>query len=91
MRLVRMDRLRVEGVLNAKEYRPSEIQGPAGRGRRDARPRSDSETFPGKIVYVKPVVEGGEFQVRAEVQNRKQNGVWVLSPGMNAEMTIQLK
>ena len=91
MRLVRVDRLRVEGFLNAKDYRPSEIQGrpcsvvvTLARGQR--------ETFPGKIVYVKPLVEaGGEFLVRAEVQNRQEDGVWVLSPGLNAEMTIQLK
>jgi multidrug efflux pump subunit AcrA (membrane-fusion protein) len=91
MRLVRMDRLRVEGFLNAKNFRPFEIQDrpvtvvvTLAHGQR--------ETFPGKIVYVKPLIEaGGEFMVRAEVQNREENGAWVLSPGLNAEMTIQLK
>jgi multidrug efflux pump subunit AcrA (membrane-fusion protein) len=90
MRLVRIDRLRVEGFLNVKEFRASQVQG---------RPvtvvvklAGQTETFSGKIVYVKPLVEaGGRFQVRAEVQNRQENGVWVLSPGLNAEMTIQLK
>ncbi len=90
MRLVRIDRLRVEGFLNVKDYRASQIQG---------RPVSvvatfagQTETFPGKIVYVKPLIDaGGEFLVRAEVQNRKENGVWLLSPGLNAEMTIQLQ
>ena len=91
MRLVRIDRLRVEGFLNAKDYRLSEIQGrPVSVVVKLA--RGQTETFPGKIVYVKPLVEaGGEFLVRAEVQNRKENGAWVLSPGLNAEMTIQLK
>jgi macrolide-specific efflux system membrane fusion protein len=91
MRLLRIDRLRVEGFLNAKDYRLAEIEG---------RPvevtvtlaRGQKETFPGKIVFVKPLVQaGGEFLVRAEVQNRKQNDAWVLSPGLNAAMTIQLK
>ncbi len=91
MRVVRMDRLRVEGFLNAKDFREADIQGRpvrvvvplAGGGR---------ETFQGKIVYVKPLVEaGGEFLVRAEVQNRKENDTWLLRPGVNAEMTIQLK
>jgi multidrug efflux pump subunit AcrA (membrane-fusion protein) len=90
MRLVRIDRLRVEGFVNVKDYKASQIQG---------RPVSvvvkfagQTETFPGKIVYVKPLIEaGGEFLVRAEVQNRQENGAWVLSPGLNAEMTIQLK
>ncbi len=91
MRLVRVDLLRVEGFLNAMKYRASEIQDrpvnvtvTLAHGKR--------ETFPGKIVYVKPLVEaGGEFLVRAEVQNRQEDGAWVLSPGIGAEMTIQLK
>ena len=42
--------------------------------------RGQTETFPGKIVYVKPLVEaGGEFLVRAEVQNRKE-----AAPGSSA-------
>ena len=91
LRLMRIDLLRVEGFLNAKNYAASEIQN---------RPvevtvtlaHGQQQKFPGKIVYVKPLVEaGGEFLVRAEVQNRKQDDVWVLNPGMKAEMTIQLK
>jgi multidrug efflux pump subunit AcrA (membrane-fusion protein) len=91
MRLVRVDLLRVEGFLNAKDFHASEIQGrpvqvavTLAHGQR--------ETFPGKIVFVKPLVQaGGEFLVRAEVQNRRQDESWILSPGMSAEMTIQLK
>ncbi|MCE5266545.1 MAG: HlyD family efflux transporter periplasmic adaptor subunit [Planctomycetaceae bacterium] len=91
MRLVRVDLLRVEGFLNATKHRASEVQGrpvqvtvTLAHGQR--------ETFQGKIIYVKPLVEaGGDFLVRAEVQNRKEGGAWVLSPGMSAEMTIQLK
>lgn len=90
MRLVRVDRLRVEGKLSAKEHLSSEIMDRPvsvvvefAKGRR--------ETFQGKIVYVAPEVKVGLFKVRAEVQNRKQNGLWVLSPGLPAEMTIQLK
>jgi multidrug efflux pump subunit AcrA (membrane-fusion protein) len=91
MRLVRIDRLRVEGFLNAKNFRLSEIRGcPVSVTVELA--RGKKETFPGRIVYVKPLVEaGGEFLVRAEVENRKENEVWLLSPGMSAEMTIQLK
>jgi len=90
MRLVRMDRLRVNGVLDAKLYRPSEIK---DRPVRVAvmLPRIGRQTFSGRIVYVKPVIEGGTLQVRAEVENRKQDGVWILNPGMPAEMTIELK
>lgn len=91
MRLVRVDLLRVEGYLNAKDYRASDIQGQPvevtvtlARGQR--------ETFPGKVVFVNPLVRsGGEFQVRAEVQNRRDGNVWLLSPGLKAEMSIQLR
>ncbi len=91
MRLMRVDLLRVEGTLNAKNYRPTEIQGrpvqvvvTLSRGQR--------ETFQGKIVFASPVIRsGGDFQVRAEVQNRKQGDSWLLDSGLPAEMTIQLK
>jgi multidrug efflux pump subunit AcrA (membrane-fusion protein) len=91
MRLVRIDLLRVEGRLNAKDYRPSEILG---------RPVSievefahgKTETFPGEVVFVSPVIEvGNDFLVRAEVKNRKENGFWVLTAGLQAKMTIKLK
>jgi multidrug efflux pump subunit AcrA (membrane-fusion protein) len=90
MRLVRMDRLRVNGVLDAKQYRPSEIQGRAVEITVTL-PSLGRQTFSGRVVYVKPVIESNLFQVRAEVENRKQDGVWILNPGMNVEMTIQLK
>jgi multidrug efflux pump subunit AcrA (membrane-fusion protein) len=91
MRVVRLDKLRVEGSVSAKDYLPSELQD---------RPvtvtvelaHGKKETFPGKVVLAKPVVAtGGEYQIRAEVENRKDNGAWVLRPGLLAEMTIQLK
>jgi multidrug efflux pump subunit AcrA (membrane-fusion protein) len=91
MRIVRVDVLRVEGRLNIKDYQPSEI--------RDRSvsiviklPGDKRATVPGRIVYVSPLVAtGGYFDVRAEIKNRQEDGVWVLSPGMSAEMTIQLK
>jgi multidrug efflux pump subunit AcrA (membrane-fusion protein) len=90
MRLVRLDRLRVNGVLDPKDYRPSEIQDRPVRVTVTI-PHVGRQTFSGKIVYVDPVIEGGSFQLRAEVENRKQDGVWILNPGMNADMTIELK
>jgi hypothetical protein len=43
------------------------------------------------VVFVKPVIEGNTYQVRAEVENRKVNGFWLLTPGMPAQMNIQLR
>ena len=45
----------------------------------------------GKIVFVSPEIEAGsQFRVKAELDNEKRNGYWVLGPGMNADMTIEL-
>ena len=91
MRIVRFDTLRIEGFLNASEYDPSEIAGrpvvvevELARGRR--------VQFSGQITYVSPLVQaGGEYRVWAEVSNRQENDQWLLRPGLNAEMTIQLQ
>jgi multidrug resistance efflux pump len=92
MKLVRIDLLRVEGRVGARDYRPSELYGKQvdivvefAHGK--------TETFHGKIVFVSPVLESsGDFVVRAEVQNRRdENGFWVLTAGLPATMTIKLK
>jgi multidrug resistance efflux pump len=91
LHVVRVNRLRVEGFLNASKFTPEEV---------NDRPvmitvlfaRGRVETFSGKIVFVDPMVQaGGEYLVRATVQNREEKGLWLLRAGMNAEMTIQLK
>ncbi len=92
IRIIRMDRLRVDGTLNTKEYNPWDVtdqpvvvQATFARGR--------TAQFKGKIVYVDPVVQqDGGYMVRAEVDNFKENGQWVLRPGMpDTTMTIQLR
>jgi multidrug efflux pump subunit AcrA (membrane-fusion protein) len=90
-RVLRMDRLRIEGFLNAAHFSPSEI---------NARPvtvevklaRGRTERFQGKVVFVNPVVQaGGDYRVWAEVDNRQENGEWLLRPGLEAEMTIDTR
>jgi multidrug efflux pump subunit AcrA (membrane-fusion protein) len=88
--VVRIDRLRVEGFLSASEFSPSEI---AGRpvtvevtlaGSRAAR-------FSGQVVFISPLVAAGnKYRVRAEVENRSENGHPILRPGMSATMHIGL-
>jgi multidrug efflux pump subunit AcrA (membrane-fusion protein) len=91
LRIVRVDLLRVDGFLRATEYSQLEIREGQPVQVAVSMPHQQREIFTGKVVYVKPIVEGGNFLVRAEVENRRQNGVWVLSPGLLAEMTIRLK
>lgn len=89
VRLVRLDRLRVEGFVRFADHAPSDvlrrpvrasIATPAGR-----------ETFEGVVTFVSPLVEpGGEYRVWAEVENRRIRGQWLLRPGLIAEMAVSL-
>lgn len=91
LRVVRMDRLRVEGFLNADLYAPEEVLGAPCTitvkitGNRKA-------TFQAKIDHVSPLVEAsGDYRVWAEVENRPGVGYpWLLRPGVEAEMLIEL-
>lgn len=91
VRIVRMDRLRIEGFLDASRVSPRDVDGqPVSVV--IALPYRGDVIFPGKIVFVSPIVEAGpQFLVRAEVLNRQEDGQWLLRPGLNAEMNIQLK
>jgi len=89
-RVVRADKLRVEGYVDAARLGPEEVSGrpvtvavTLAGGRR--------ETFQGKIVFTSPLVEsGGDYRVFAEVENRQAPGSqqWLLRPGQTATMTI---
>ncbi|MDY0171105.1 MAG: efflux RND transporter periplasmic adaptor subunit [Thermoguttaceae bacterium] len=89
--LIKLDRLWVEGSLKAQQYTPAEVHGrpvtvkvTLARGR--------EETFPGQVVFAKPIIDADDtFLLRAEIANRQENGFWLLSPGMPAEMTIQIR
>jgi len=90
VRLVRLDRLRVEGFLDASRFDPAVV---------DQRPVSVSvesdagrtEQFVGQVVYVSPLIQSGDkYRVRAEVENRTEQRHWRLKPGKTARMTIQL-
>jgi multidrug efflux pump subunit AcrA (membrane-fusion protein) len=88
--VVRADKLRVEGYVDAARLGPEEVSGrpvtvavTLAGGRR--------ETFMGKIVFTSPLVEsGGDYRVFAEVENRQAPGTqqWLLRPGQTATMTI---
>ncbi len=90
VRVVRMNRVRVQGYLDAREFTPEQI---VGRPVRVKLRLPDRETeFRGKLDYASSIViETSEsFVVWAEIENRRENGHWVLRPGLNADMTIDL-
>lgn len=88
--VVRTDKLRVEGYVDAAKWDPERIRGrpvtvvvPLADGR--------TETFEGRISFVSPLVEsGGDYRVFAEVANRQAagSGEWLLRAGQTATMTI---
>lgn len=89
-RVVQLDRLRIEGFLNIAAFAPSEVIGRSVKVR--VKLAHGEETFEGEIVFVKPLVEAdGTVRVWAEVDNRKRNGQWLLLPGHEAEMTINIE
>jgi hypothetical protein len=86
-----MDTLRVEGFVDSSRYLPEDIDG------RPVtviikRPNRRPEEFTAKVSFVSPIVEAsGEYRIWAEVANRPASGKhWVLRPGMQAEMRIDL-
>lgn len=88
LQVVRIDRLRVEGFLNATEVGPEEV---AGRPVTVEVPMVGGKTakFVGDVVFISPMVQAGDkYRVRAEVENRAENGSPLLRPGMTATMTI---
>ncbi|MEZ6069396.1 MAG: HlyD family efflux transporter periplasmic adaptor subunit [Pirellulales bacterium] len=90
LRIVQLDQLKVQGYVNSLELHPSEVLGRSvtvdvelARGRH--------ATFTGKISFASTNIRDDDnYPVTATVDNRQENGFWVLSPGMVATMTIDV-
>ena len=88
-RVVRADKLRVEGYVDSNRWNPEQVRDRpvtvevalAGNRR---------EKFAGRIVFTSPIVEsGGDYRVFAEVENRQTDDAgWLLRAGQTATMTI---
>ena len=91
VKIVKMDRLKIQGLVDGRRLsradvkdRPIRVQVTLLGGQQ--------ATFTGKITYPSPLVEAkAQFPVEGEVENRQENGQWLLCPMMNAETTIDLK
>lgn len=89
-RLVRLDRLSVDGILSAADYAPSDvlnrpvtIDTTLARGRR--------MQFSGKVTFVHPEIDHrGKFRIKAEITNVAENGQFLLFPGAEVDMTLRL-
>jgi RND family efflux transporter MFP subunit len=86
-RLIRTDRLYVEGYVDASGWNPVDIRDrPVTVEARLA--GGQAETFQGRIFNVKPRMESGNYRVVAEVENRQSDGEWLLRAGQFVTMTI---
>jgi multidrug resistance efflux pump len=88
VQIVRVDRLRVGGNLQASNWGPGDIE-----GRKVTvevlLPRGRIERVPGKIVFVSPVVAlGSELPVTAEIDSPMENGRPLVRAGLEARMII---
>lgn len=91
LRVIRMDRLKVEGLLPAADFNPDElmehpvlIEVELAHGRK--------AQFEGQVTYISPLVTAGnKYRVRAEVVNRVEKNQWLLRPGMTAVVSIGLE
>ena len=84
LRILRIDRLRVEADLKADRFGPEVAGWPVTVTAQW--PNGRSEHFQGKIMFASPEIEpvNNDFRVYAEVINRNN----LLRPGMNVHMTL---
>jgi multidrug efflux pump subunit AcrA (membrane-fusion protein) len=90
MRIVRMDKVRIEGQLPIADVSPIQVKD---------RPvtveatisRNKKVQLTGRIVFVSPELNpaGTKFRVVAEVENREEQGVWILMKDMSPTVTVE--
>lgn len=88
LRVVRMNRLRVEGFLSVQTTDPQEVADHRVTVEvllKDGR----VEQFNGRIAFVNPLVHaGGQYRVWAIVENRREAGQFLLRPGHEVQMIV---
>ena len=90
LHVIRLDKVQVTGAIDAAKNAPEEVD------QKDVvvtvrRPGyKEPVELPGKIVYVRQVVESGHYYFYAEVTNQKtETGYWLLNPGSLVTLRIQ--
>jgi multidrug resistance efflux pump len=97
MEIVRMNKVEVDGMVLAEETSPAEIfgkpvtiyvelPGPANKNK--------PHVVKGHITFASQVVNGTgsnrNFRVSTEIENEQVDGFWVIQPGSQARMVIDL-
>ena len=88
--LVQLDRLRVEGVVNALRYGRQVTPGTPVRVRVMSETNADNAiTVPGKIGFVSSEIDlNNRYRVWVDIENRRVGNDWAIKPGMKAEIII---
>ncbi len=91
VRFVRMDKLWVEGTVSSETCKPSDVKGQRVTVTLKQAGGEEVE-FLGQVVTGPLELEGvgKRFRVRAEVDNRFENGQWILLPGASLSMSVEL-
>ena len=92
IRIVQMDRLRVQGSINGKDHSRHEMLNRPVRITVELT-GGGKETVEGRIVYASSLINLNHFDVRAEIDNRKittsdGSSTWLLTPGLKATMEL---
>ncbi len=99
LRLVRLDRVRVEGFVYAAEAGRGDVEGkpvkvivdlPGGKDLPDGK----KITLNGRVDYASPLIEGSgrnrQYRIWAEVENQFVNGHFLIQPGSSAELQVDI-
>jgi multidrug efflux pump subunit AcrA (membrane-fusion protein) len=90
VQIVRVDRLRVHGELDASKWSRADIDGRTVTVEVTL-PKGRVVKIPGKIVFVSPIIGvGSKLPVRAEIDTPMEDGVPLVAAGMDARMTIHV-
>ena len=97
VKITRMDRLMVEGFLDSGDVSPHSVIGASTQLTIDLTNGSTAEFQALIIEYPSPKIElDGKFPVWVEIKNRlvedrNAQEQWLIRPGMNGTMTVELK
>lgn len=91
LHVVQLDRLKVEGEVQIKDFSPGQIiDRPVTI---EATLQGRKVQFDGRITFVRPLLNelGEKYLVKAEVDNRKEDGQWLLLPNLYVDMKIHAR
>ncbi|MGL4941655.1 MAG: efflux RND transporter periplasmic adaptor subunit [Thermoguttaceae bacterium] len=88
VRIIQLERLRVRGKVDSAAYAPEMFRGrPATVVAKMVDGRTES--FPAQVSFANYIVQSGNtFEVHIEVDNRRENGVWMLQPGKMVDVIV---